>query len=240
MPRPSYVNNKAPYQPFSYTPDLGAYLTLIALFFMITLIPQAGAQILDSARLTPLPDSRLWIEGTTTVSRYACAADKIDGFGYLESESNETLISNRDQKVDTSEAVVNVTVGVKNLDCGKKGMNNDMYEALKANKHPNIHYHLLDAHLVNSPSAVDSAGWLKIQTVGELEIAGTRRKIEMVLNGQIIGNNRYRVRGSKKINMLDFGVQPPTALMGLVKAHKDLVVHFDLIVAPQNSQARRR
>ena len=43
-----------------------------------------------------------------------------------------------------------------------------------------------------------------------------------------VARDRFRLRARLPLRMTDFGVTPPTALFGMVKAKDDLVVTFDL------------
>jgi hypothetical protein len=47
--------------------------------------------------------------------------------------------------------------------------------------------------------------------------------------GYFLNDGRLRAMGSKAIKMTDYNVEPPTAMLGLVKAENELTVHFDLI-----------
>ncbi|MGH9361260.1 MAG: hypothetical protein ACRD2T_05030, partial [Thermoanaerobaculia bacterium] len=49
--------------------------------------------------------------------------------------------------------------------------------------------------------------------------------------GERLGLGRYRITGALELKMTDFGIQPPTALMGLIRAGDGLRVRFDLRLA---------
>jgi hypothetical protein len=134
-----------------------------------------------------------------------------------------------------------VLVPVRELDCGKQGMNRDMYEALKADANPNIHYQLtgIGSDLSPSASLPDTSGWVSISTRGELTIAGSTRTVEMKVNGRRMGEQKVRVKGQKRLNMKNFGVEPPTALFGLVQAEDSLTVYYDLITEPVDTLNRQ-
>jgi hypothetical protein len=48
---------------------------------------------------------------------------------------------------------------------------------------------------------------------------------------------RLHGQGSLQVRMTDFGVEPPTALFGLVKAHDDILIRFHLMADPDTPTA---
>lgn len=176
-------------------------------------------------RVVLLPGSQLWIDGSSTVNSFTCDANEIFGYGVLEDARND-----RDAEVE-------IAVPVRQFDCGKRRMNQDMYEALKADEYPTIEYVLDDARLLTGvPEPGDE---FSIQTRGRLTIAGAEREITMVVKGERLSDGTYRVEGSEPLAMSDFGVDPPTALLGLVKAHDRIVVRFDLVAGLDTTVASK-
>ncbi|MDZ7716470.1 MAG: YceI family protein [Balneolaceae bacterium] len=187
----------------------------------------AKAQISPQGAIEIEPGGQLWIEGKTSIVNYTCEAERLSGNGNIENTENPQ------QNVKGHGAVsVSVEVPVHSLECGKKGMNKDMYEALKADQFKNISYQLLTANLSDSLSTIrDEEGeWMNIKTVGILEIAGVKETTEVYVKGRVLGEERFRVKGNKQINMKTYNIKPPTALLGLIKASSNLTVHFDVTV----------
>ena len=187
----------------------------------------AGAQQTASreGRIEIEPSAALWLEGSASVVDYRCYAQNLEGAGIIENIAQPT------QNIRGRGGVkLKVTIPVKALECGKKKMNRDMYEALKADRHPQITYRLVKAELLNKSAHPDSSGWMNIQTRGLLTIAGVTDTTGLVVHGQQISRNRFRVKGEKELNMHTFDIKPPTALFGLIKADERLTVHFDVSV----------
>ncbi len=234
MPRPC-CKGKMHNDPLAHgISPLGIIIALVFLLFAFPLLTRVGAQFLTEKPLVPLPESSLWVEGKTSVSSYECHARDIDGFGFIA----DTSFHERSSK---SRAVVKVRVPVRELDCGKPGMNRDMYQALKSEEHPYIHYELKDINRETTPfnfSGTGEENWLQIKTKGELTIAGRTRNVDLQVSGKRIEGQKIRVKGKKSLNMRSYGVDPPTALFGLVRAKDSLSVHFDLITSPTDSISR--
>ncbi|NGP77502.1 YceI family protein [Balneolaceae bacterium YR4-1] len=178
----------------------------------------------------------LWIEGSASIVDYTCRAEELSGNGNIEN------ISDPEENVrGHGNVAITVSVPVRTLECGKRAMNKDMYEALKSKKFPNINYRLLKAELetegtldeMDYPEQTNGNGdanWMNIKTTGILEIAGVKDTTVVHVKGQLLDRSRFQVKGSKEIDMRTFDIKPPTALMGLIKASNELTVHFNVTV----------
>lgn len=175
--------------------------------------------------------SRIWIEGSTSINEFTCISDEIDGYGHLNSDSVHTEMTSL--PVRNSRPKVSVSLPDNSLDCGKAQMNHDMYNALKAEKYPSIHYHLDHAQVLTI--ADSTTGWFKVETTGQLTIAGKTNVINMIVDGRLLPDGRFHVKGSKELKMSEFNIDPPSPFWGLIKTHDKISVNFDLYVAPQST-----
>lgn len=160
-------------------------------------------------------ESRLWIEGTSTVRDFTCEALQVAGVGTV--ETGEAATADLD-------AVV--AVAVRAFDCGVSQMNRDFYDALKARQHPGIRVVLTRAQVLAPPT--DEA-WADLRVWGTITLAGTRRAVEVTAQGRRLPDGRVQVRGGHTLHMTDFGIEPPSGLLGLVRAHDKITVRFDLV-----------
>lgn len=193
-------------------------------------VQQAGAQDVSPVSATAgniqiASNGALWLEGSASVVDYRCYAERLAGNGNIENTTQPTENLKGEDNVK-----VRVTIPVQALECGKSKMNRDLYNALKAEQHPRISYELLNAELMEQSTHPDSTGWMKISAKGLLTIAGVTDTTNLIVHGQLIGSDQFRVQGVKPINMRDFNIDPPTALMGLIKVNEKLSVHFDVSV----------
>lgn len=185
------------------------------------------AQSTQDIKYTTLPGSKMWIEGTSTLDDFKCTTADVNG--YAEIQQPEIAIDSAASDSVKERDVVYVSILVHSLDCGKKLMNEDMYNAMKSDKFPSIKYELLSAHIKTSPDSI--TGWFDLMTKGNLYIAGEHKTVDILMKVKELPDGRFRLLGSKPLSMLDFGITPPSHFFGLIKAHKDLTVHFDLLAA---------
>jgi polyisoprenoid-binding protein YceI len=69
--------------------------------------------------------------------------------------------------------------------------------------------------------------------VGSLTIAGTEKTVNMDVVTKRLTDGSLRADGELALKMTDFGVKPPTALLGTLRTHDDVKVKFQLSLAPQ-------
>jgi polyisoprenoid-binding protein YceI len=113
---------------------------------------------------------------------------------------------------------VTFKVPVKSLKSGKGRMDKNTYEALKADDHNSINFESTSIKKVNG----------KLYAVGNLTIAGTTKSIEIPLDFNK-SQQGISLAISYKINMLDYNVEPPTAMFGTITTGESVVVKINLI-----------
>ena len=155
--------------------------------------------------------SRVRIDGTSTLGRYTCAAGEVAGAGDVP---------------PAGPATAELTVGVASFDCGQARMNRDFRRSLRAEAAPEIRFTLGLAEAL-APEAHTGA-WVRVRAAGRLSLAGVERPVTVAAEGRRLGSGRVQLRGQHALRMTDFGVRPPSGMLGLVHAHDRVVVVFDL------------
>jgi len=164
--------------------------------------------------------SRLWIEGRSNVNQFNCRAERYNTTINQPGSQNEQL----DVEVD---------IAVSGFECGKRRMNRDLNEALRSEDFPNISF---DYKETRSMSYDDSKDQFVLTVVGYLTVAGHRKEIEFPMEATALEDGTLRATGVTELRMTDYNVEPPTALLGLVKVEDSLTVHFELFANTSNSE----
>jgi polyisoprenoid-binding protein YceI len=101
-------------------------------------------------------------------------------------------------------------------------MNNNTYKALKADNNPEI------AFTLNTPVKLIKTGSTatSISAKGTLTIAGTTRSVDMQVKISIQDHKILSFDGSQTIEMTDYNVTPPTALLGMLKTGDEITLNF--------------
>ena len=200
-------------------------LTSLAL---TALVAFAGSMKAQAVRLAVGPDSKLWIEGGSNLHDWSCKATAIDAA--IDVDTSFIKIENASP---TLLRKVEVKVPVRNLKCGNGKMDNNLYKALRADDTPAIGY-ILGTFDVLPGELKDS---FTVKTVGALTVAGTERTVNMDVRATRLPDGTVRAEGALPLLMTDFGVKPPTALLGTLRTHDRVTVKFELLVGPQTLSA---
>jgi YceI-like domain len=153
------------------------------------------------------------IAGTSSLHDWTEKSDK----GIAEA----TFAMNNDKITDLS--ALTFTLASKSLKSEHTMMDNNTYKALNADKNPNITF-------VGGSATVTmiDASTYTIKSTGKLTIAGNTRETDIVATGKINPDKSITVTGSKKFKMTDYGIKPPTAMLGTIKTGDDLTISYNL------------
>lgn len=169
------------------------------------------------------PESRVWVEGTSTVRSFTCTAGAVEG--NVATASNGLLSLNDLQAAVTS---VELAIPVAQLACGNGTMDNHMKKALKASDHGTIVFSM-EGYSASAPDADTS----RLELRGTLRIAGEDRPITMTASATQEPDGTLRVQGSQPITMSEWGVKPPSLMLGTMKVRDEVVVNFDIRLRQQ-------
>ena len=171
----------------------------------------------SAERFAPATGSLVKVEGTSTLHAWTMQGSTIAG---------RIDASTPDQW--TGDANVTVTIPVTSIKSEHAKMDKLMAEALKAGANPTIRYELTNATLAQSSPA------LQLETRGKLTIAGATRDVTMQVSGARDSNGAYILTGQLPIRMSDYGIKPPTAMLGTIKTGNDVKVTFRWVVQTTN------
>jgi polyisoprenoid-binding protein YceI len=170
----------------------------------------ASAQMALPRNLTLSKESRLWLEGTSTVRSFKCSAGNIA----------MTVVAETEQSPAEMVKSASLTVPVAQLECGNKTMNEHMRKALKAEANPQITWKMTSYEVQGTSVVIN----------GKLTIAGKENAIELKGTGSA-DNGTIRFKGSKQFKMTEYGVKPPSLMLGTMKVGDPVTVSFDLVLS---------
>lgn len=138
-------------------------------------------------------------------------------------ESNVTFTMNAAGQI-TGLSFLSFVTPAKELKSDRSGLDKNAYKALKTSQSPTIAYNLTSA-------TVEPDGTIKCR--GKLTIAGVTKDTDLMATSRINPDNSITVKGSRKISMQQFNVDPPTFMMGAVKTGNDVTISFDITYTKQ-------
>lgn len=181
----------------------------------------AGAAVVT---LTPSSESRVRLEGDSTLHPYWSEASSFTAVLTVEAPG-ATAAAVSAAVAEGKPATLKVTIPVANLKSEHSGLDKNLRKALAADKHPDIVYALDRYEILPGKDALKLGAW------GTLTIAG-KAQSEVLKASATIAADRFVIDGEQTLLMTDFGVKPPTMMLGAVKTADKIVVKYHLVFEP--------
>ena len=167
----------------------------------------------------------LWLTGDSTLHPFSSRTSTmsvsatLDPIKTAETPSVWDAILHKDALTQ-----LQLTISVKDLKSKESALDKNMYKALKAETYPDILFRLAKYEVIASTV---SAGASQIKTEGSVTIAGTVQPITLFIDA-LPQETHLRIQGHYMLLMTDFGIKPPTMMMGAIKVRNQIMIQFDL------------
>ncbi|MBU2913746.1 MULTISPECIES: YceI family protein [Reichenbachiella] len=147
--------------------------------------------------------SSITIFGTSTVHDWESTVNTFDIRGDKDGNSIKNL---------------KVTMVTKSIKSGKSIMDGKTYDALLEEDHPQI--------TLQADQLTISDG--KVTGSGKLALAGQTKTI--AISGKVISDNnsQIHIQGANKIDMTQYGIEPPTAMFGSLITGDEVTIKYDI------------
>jgi polyisoprenoid-binding protein YceI len=165
-------------------------------------------------RLSTSKDVVMNLSGTTPVKNWTMTANGLSG---------EAKLDITNGALSAVEELVFV-LPVHNLKGEVRAMDEDAYEALKADQHKEIVFKLSTAAIAPQQNNVSV-----VQAEGSLTVAGVTKQVTLKMFACVNRDRSVTFTGSKKLRMSDYDVERPSLLFGAIKASNDMMLTYKLI-----------
>ena len=200
--------------------------TTLALVSVLGLTPAVVAWRQAGEALALDAQSRLWIDGKSTVRKFSCKASTFS----VEVDAAPGAVASVLAGTKAVRAVT-LTVPTAKLECGNGTMNEHMLKALKAKDAPTIEFKLSGYEVGKGAAGVQGT------LTGTLTLGGQTRPVSIAANGSAGANGALHVTGSYQLDMKEYGLKPPSLMMGTMKVDPVVTVNFDLLLKPAATAA---
>jgi polyisoprenoid-binding protein YceI len=202
-------------------------MTILAAALFAPVTSPASAQLEQRGAA---PGSKLWIEGGSNVRDWSCTATTFEARVDLDSAH---AMSDAAVGADQVKRIA-VKVSVRDLKCGNSHMETDLYRALKADDPATPSYIIGVFDALRAPDQGDS----HVDTEGTIAVAGVEKGVRLRVTLDRLSDGSVVARGSAPLLMTDFGVKPPTGLLGLIRSKNAIVVKFEVVISAQTRPAQ--
>jgi polyisoprenoid-binding protein YceI len=191
------------------------YHNKIGAVIAIMLFTGLSLQAQSTYKLATSPDVSIKVLGSSNVHDWTMASPA------MYSKGDFNLPAHRLQSFS-------FRLAVTSLKSEHASMDSRTYKAVNATKFPDINYKLASATITG-----DNNKYL-IETEGSLTFAGVTKTISMEVTAVVNADKSITCTGAKKIQLTDYGVKPPTFMLGTMKVYNDLTIQFKLIYKNQD------
>lgn len=195
----------------------------VMLMLALLVMPVHGTAA-DTAHFTPskaptvkMESSEVTIKGTSSLHDWKMEGPAINGSIDTDPEAWRAIGENP--------ATVTVSIPVASIRSEHKKMDALMQKALKAKANPEIKYEMTSATLTKVTGDA-----VVVRTTGKLTVAGTTRDLTMDVTATRLSDKRYVLTGEAPIRMPDYGIKPPTAMLGTITTGPDVKIVFRWVV----------
>jgi hypothetical protein len=121
-------------------------------------------------------------------------------------------------------------IQIEELDCGKRKINKDLFKALRVDEYPEITIHLKEVVNVECVDMTICNEWLELEAITDITITCETEAINIPIMVKRTDDMTYRITGGTQLNLCDFDIEAPTAMLGLIKVKDTIEFNFDLFV----------
>jgi len=200
-------------------------------------VSQGGTPGAEHATLFagPGPGSFLVLEGSSNVHPFECRTTTL------------TLALARDPAApmpagaagldslirDSGVRGLELEIPVASLHSEKKGLDKNMYRAMKTDSFPAIGFHMTRYALAPRDAAGDT---LAVSAEGLLTVAGRTRPVTLAAILVRAAQGLW-LEGSHGLRMTDYGIRPPTMMLGALRVADPVTVRYRLLLTPGGAAA---
>lgn len=162
-------------------------------------------------------ESSLQISGSSNVNNFRCIS--------LSYAGKDTLYEVASTTYSPASLSGVIHLETEGIDCQNTLITNGFMETVKAEEYPDIRISLLSLQKDSRhPEAQTIKGMVKIS------MAGVSRKYPLSSKLEKIDEGKAYLQGQQSLRLSDFGLQPKSKMLGMIKVEDSVSVDFQLII----------
>jgi polyisoprenoid-binding protein YceI len=166
---------------------------------------------LEKATLVTEGENIISVKGTSTMHDWTMTSTE------LKAQTEILIDAEKDIQIMSFSGVLDAT----SLKSGHGTMDKNAYKTLKTNEFPTISF---DIKRLESKDPETG----NVQAVFSVTIAGVTKELTVKALVNPVGEDGVTISGTHNLKMTDFGIKPPSFMLGALKVGDDLVVEFTL------------
>ncbi len=168
--------------------------------------------------------SALKLDGNTNISSFTCGCNEtFQPQQFMVEQATDGGLSLNFQ-------LTTLNLRIKSLDCGNGLMNKDLQKALNASEYPFITIELLKVEQDKCNRLTELKDWVNLKALTKITLNGVIKKYWLNITAKKFSSNQFRFIGTQTLNMTDFCIKPPVAMLGIIKVQDTITINIDLEV----------
>jgi polyisoprenoid-binding protein YceI len=180
----------------------------------------AGGAIAVAQVPLAMASARITISGTSNIHAYTASTTAVRvtraQLGGAVEATDLWANATRPGAVEAFEVAIPAAM----LTSPRAGLDKNMHKALKVEQYPDITYRLV---------RLESVGAGVMKAIGILRIAGVEREVVLELKSRPTAAG-LAVSGETQLLMTDYGIKPPTAMLGMLKTDPKVTITFETVL----------
>lgn len=162
-------------------------------------------------------DSSIEISGTSNINAFECLN--------LSYKGNDTLYEEKAASPNIIHLGGSISLEAEKFDCKNKFITRDFRNTLEADKHPEIKVRFLNLKVHKGTTEAEP-----VEGQVEITIAGISKKYDLKSRFNLCGKNKAQLIGEKAVSLSDFGLEPKSRFLGMIKVDDTVKVNFTLFI----------
>ena len=170
--------------------------------------------------------STMTITGTSTLHDWTSKVNEINGDFVFKNEIKDKKLPKSGSLVEQ----IKMVIPVLSIESPRGStMDKKTYNALKSEEHAKhgsqpVQFRRVDVFY-------KSTGKFLLKVSGDLTLAGHTKEVSVDLEGQKLPSGQLKFLGAYPIDMVEYEIEPPSAMFGQIKTGKDVTIDFDILLS---------
>lgn len=134
---------------------------------------------------------------------------------------NATKVNGKMTVADNRPKTLTVEIPVSSLVSGERLMDKKTHEAFNEPKNPTILFNMTELNSIQ----VEGDN-IAVTVTGNLTFSGATKKVTLKADGKTTTPGVYTFEGVLPVKMSDYGMKPPTAMLGTMKTKDQVMVNY--------------
>lgn len=184
---------------------------------LIALIFATGSLFAQDVSLNLQPDYEVIIDGTSNARDWDAKVTEISAEFVLSGFEGNSLANLSPEHFKTLR--LNMSAG--SIDADGRRLTNNIHNYIKADDFPTITFELNEIKNISS-----TGNNVNIEAEGTITAAGVSHTTIMNVTAERGDNGSIIFSGNQDLNMTDFDISPPTAMLGAIRAADEMTIIY--------------